>query len=136
MYGVIYHAERGIYCELNLQSCISYAIPPGSTSKTLKVLRKALLEEGEAEVDAEMLENAVVDRGSLSDVVLGDVTYLHTDAAKKGNSVPLRLITGSDRIAAIGRISAETVRNLRLDHTINLYYHTIDNPNKRDVRNK
>lgn len=53
-----------------------------------------------------------MDRGSHSDVVLGDVTYLHTDAAKKRSSVPLRLITESDRIAAIGRISAETVRIL------------------------
>ena len=59
-----------------------------------------------------MLEDAAADRGSHSDVVLGDVTYLHTDAAKKRNSVPLRLITESDRIAALGRISAETVRIL------------------------
>ena len=102
---------------MNLQSCISYAIPPGSTSKSLKVLRKALLAEGEAEVDSEALE----DRGRLSDVVLGDVTYLHTDAVKKRNSVPVSLVTQSDRLAAIGRIAAETVRNIK-SSVLHYYY--------------
>lgn len=112
------YPERGIYCELNLESCISYAIPPGSTSKSLKVLRKALLAEGEAEVE----EFSSVDQRRQSDVVLGDVTYLHTDAAKKRNSVPVSLVTVSDRIAAIGRISAETVRKriLLILHNLNI----------------
>ena len=111
LYNVIHiinkYTERGIYCELNLESCISYAIPPGSTSKSLKVLRKALLAEGEAEVE----ECSSVNQRRQSDVVLGDVTYLHTDAAKKRNSFPVSIVTESDKIAAIGRISAETVRN-------------------------
>ena len=93
---------------MNLESCISYAIPPGSTSKSLKVLRKALLAEGEAEDDIEMLQDCV----RRSNVVLGDVTYLHTDAAKKRNSVPIGLKSESDRNAAVSRIAAETVRKI------------------------
>jgi hypothetical protein len=96
--------ERGIYCELNLDKCISYGIPPGSDSRSLKKLRKALLEEGEGEI-----EDKIVDNLSNVDSVQGGITYLHTNAAKNRRSIAISLKTEKDAMAAIGRISAETV---------------------------
>ena len=96
--------ERGIYCELNLQKCISYGIPPGSTSRSLRTLRKALLAEGEK--DGEGHPTGATESGS---VVNTAIAYLHTDTAKRRKSVAIRLLTEFDMVAAVGRISAETV---------------------------
>lgn len=35
--------EDGIYCELNLEECITYAIPPGSSESDLNPLTESLL---------------------------------------------------------------------------------------------
>lgn len=37
--------DDGIYCELNLEECITYAIPPGSTSDDLEPLAQSLLDQ-------------------------------------------------------------------------------------------
>ena len=37
--------EKGIYCELNLPDCITYALPPSTTSNSLSKLRSALIEK-------------------------------------------------------------------------------------------
>jgi len=96
--------ERGLYCELNLDKCISYGIPPGSDSKSLKKLRKALLDEGEGEI-----EDIICDSLLNEDSIQGGITYLHTNAAKNRQSIAISLKTEKDAMAAIGRISAETV---------------------------
>lgn len=97
--------ERGIYCELNLQKCITYGIPPGSSSRSLKNLRKALLAEGERDGAGHTPRNGAVQ----SSIVNTAIAYLHTDTVKKKKSVAIRLLTEFDMIAAVGRISAETV---------------------------
>jgi hypothetical protein len=102
---LLHFSERGIYCELNLQKCISYGIPPGSTSRSLKNLRKALLAEGEKDGEGHTLRTGAVQ----SSVVNTAIAYLHTDTAKRRKSVAIRLLTEFDMIAAVGRISAETV---------------------------
>jgi hypothetical protein len=102
---LLHFSERGIYCELNLQKCISYGIPPGSTSRSLKNLRKALLAEGEKDGEGHTLRTGAVQ----SSVVNTAIAHLHTDTAKRRKSVAIRLLTEFDMIAAVGRISAETV---------------------------
>jgi hypothetical protein len=102
---LLHLSERGIYCELNLQKCVSYGIPPGSTSRSLKNLRKALLAEGEKDGAGHDPCTGAVQ----SSVVNTVIAYLHTDTAKRRKSVAIRLLTEFDMIAAVGRISAETV---------------------------
>lgn len=87
---------------------MTYAIPLGSTSRSLKILRKALLAEGEVEIQA-VSEDASPSITSSKQRAESRVTYLHTDKAKSGKSVAIRLLTQFDMTAAEGRISAETV---------------------------
>ena len=87
---------------------MTYAIPLGSTSRSLKVLRKSLLAEGEVEIEA-VTEDTSIPVTSGKQCTESSVTYLHTDKAKSGMSVPIRLLTQFDMTAAVGRISAETV---------------------------
>lgn len=101
-------AERGIFCELNLQECVTYAIPFGSTARSLRVLRKSLLAVGEVEIEA-VREDVTSVETTVKKCSESSVTYLHTDKAKSGKSVAIRLLTQFDMTAAEGRISAETV---------------------------
>ena len=87
---------------------MTYAIPLGSTSRSLKVLRKSLLAEGEVEIEA-VAEDTSIPVTSGKQCAESSVTYLHTDKAKSGHSVAIRLLTQFDMTAAVGRISAETV---------------------------
>ena len=83
---------------------MSYGIPPGSSSRSLKPLRKALLKEGEEEIQEGSLEEEEEGGACL----FSDVTYLHTGAAKSRKSVTVSV--SGEGVAAVGRISAETVR--------------------------
>lgn len=113
--------ERGIFCELNLSKCISYGIPPGSSSRSLKTLRKALLEEGEAEVDMHGVSLEEKTDVSTSTSVFTDVAYLDTNAGRSRRSASIPFSTHTHMAAAIGMISAETVSVEFLSHNLFLF---------------
>lgn len=65
------------------------------------------MEEGEAEIQEGSLKDKDIEGGKST---FSDVTYLHTGASKSRRSVTVALSSEKDMRAALGRISAETVR--------------------------
>ena len=49
---IITLTDDGIYCELNLKDCITYALPPGTTNKTLLPLKNSLLSHTDTDYTA------------------------------------------------------------------------------------
>jgi len=111
------YIEDGIYCELNLEECITYAIPPGSTGVDLEPLALSLLRQAHrwqltaTDTDTDTESAVLVESEALSGVVwsIGD----ETDSAL----VLPDSVTGLDLLTpvslplrdCVGSIAAESV---------------------------
>lgn len=68
---LLHLTDDGIYCELNLSNCITYAIPPGSNSQTILPLRSSILKQTVHELhDRKQQEQCIIDSKKSQDFTM------------------------------------------------------------------